>query len=383
MLDWFDGLPDQTQTAGLAIVTTLGTILLKDVVVWQWRERRRERLDALAVYRVYAEPLAHAASALMWRLLEILEGDARSSYLDSDRPLTQFEQYKRLSTFYRLASLLGWVRALRIELSFVRLGTKGKLLDFEDALSSLEKALADGQHVEMQRLKGLMSVFEIVGPLGNQGCTDTALEIEVEMKRYLHEHKVTAVRSLDDKWALELCTKAVHKLSAACGRQQLQEEQIREKLEDAKEQMDIREAWLYRDWQTAIADIVLKEASASDRSYTVIGFGEFESIALAPSEEQYRCLQRIVSLFDGVSFASPSPLDARPETLRTVCDAVARVVIASEQADRRNCPVDRASLRKAKSRVACDNRGGIDVWWPQVCICIGQKSWCRSQCRTK
>ena len=166
---WFSSLGAPAQVAvvgavagGLAgAVATLLAGILRDFVAKWWTDRREENKSAEDVYRGYAEPLASAAIALLWRLKETFGKDGRASYLSAREPRTSFEDYKLRSTYYRLAAVLGWIRALRRELSFLRLADKKRLEVIESAIISLESSLADGHHVEFQRLDGLIRIWHL------------------------------------------------------------------------------------------------------------------------------------------------------------------------------------------------------------------------------
>jgi len=167
LVQWFNSLPVASQAALIgAVIGALGgalanimTGVLRDFIAKLWTDRREAAKSADEVYRRYAEPLASAVTSLLWRLKEMLGHDGRASYLLSQDPKTVFEDYKLRSTYYRLAAVLGWVRALRRELSFFRRGAGGRLDEIEDAIANLEASLADGHHVELQRLDGLLQIW--------------------------------------------------------------------------------------------------------------------------------------------------------------------------------------------------------------------------------
>ena len=65
--------------------------------------------------------LAADAVNLLWRLDEILFKQ-RGQYLSENAPPTPFNQYKLISTCYRIAAILGWIRAIRLEQSYLFYG---------------------------------------------------------------------------------------------------------------------------------------------------------------------------------------------------------------------------------------------------------------------
>jgi hypothetical protein len=107
--------------------------------------------------RTYADPLYEAARSLSFRLDEIVQV-RNPGYLLSSTPATAFIDYKRLSTSYRLAALLGWIRAFRRERSYLDAQGHAEGEETQVAISRIEAALADGQHVEDARLRDLLAL---------------------------------------------------------------------------------------------------------------------------------------------------------------------------------------------------------------------------------
>ena len=162
MFNWFSALDARLQTGIIAAAVTLIGILLKDLAINTLQERRRTRQSVLSVYRSYADPLTSAATHLLWRLNEIFYKE--SYYLKPEGEPTEFERYKQISTLYRLASLLGWIQAYRRELAFLPEAAPGKLRPLRDAITEFQMALADGSHVELQRLESLSALWELTLP---------------------------------------------------------------------------------------------------------------------------------------------------------------------------------------------------------------------------
>ncbi|MCK9276436.1 MAG: hypothetical protein M0P57_15260 [Syntrophales bacterium] len=121
MIKWFSDLSVTVQAALIGALASIVVGLIRDFVLKRLSERREALKSVEDVYRRYAEPLGAAMTSLMWRLREIFSKDGRASYLAGQGPKTTFEDYKIQSTYYRLAAVLGWLRALRRELSFFRL----------------------------------------------------------------------------------------------------------------------------------------------------------------------------------------------------------------------------------------------------------------------
>jgi len=76
-----------------------------------------------------------------------------------------------------------------------------------------------------------------------------------------------------------------------------------------------QEAWIYRDWQTAIGDLMLVKIHKAIRSYDIIGFGEFEKLFL---EGKNIWLERVKSLFSNLNVGIDDRYDGRVVQLKNV-----------------------------------------------------------------
>lgn len=333
---WFNTLPVASQAALIGALigalagalSNIATGVLRDFVAKWWTDRRGARRSADEVYRRYAEPLASSVTSLFWRLKETLGRDGRASYLTAQDPRTTFEEYKLRSTYYRLAAVLGWLRALRRELSFFRHGTAGRLDRIEDAIANLEASLADGHHVELQRLHGLLQIWGLPAIDDHQLALRVAVEVEKCSKRMLQGAAVTSVTELPNDCQSELCREIAEVVCSRANLAPLTSGILDETQSRAIRQIAIREAWLYRDWQSAIGDIMVRETKAGNRRFEVIGFGDFETMLLEPTNAQARCLCRIASLFDQLDVERQDLFDARPAALQKLYKATARMVTA-------------------------------------------------------
>ncbi len=339
LVQWFNSLPVASQAAliGAAIGALAGALanivtgVLRDFVAKWWTETREAKKSADEVYRRYAEPLASAVTSLLWRLKETLGRDGRASYLSARDPKTVFEEYKLRSTYYRLAAVLGWVRALRRELSVFREGAAGRLDAIEDAISNLEGSLADGHHVELQRLDGLLQIWGLPPIRDSQLRLRVAVDVENCSKRALQGAPVTSAIELPADQQTKLCGEIAEIVCFRAALAPVSSGVLAETQSRAIRQIAIREAWLYRDWQAAIGDIMLRETLVGTRRFEVVGFGEFETMLLEPTEAQSRSLGRIAKLFDQLDVDRDDLFDARPAALRKLYKATARMVSAISQ----------------------------------------------------
>ena len=358
-MGWFSSLPIPVQAALIGALASIAVSVLRDFVSKRWSEKREARKSEEDVYLRYAEPLGSAATSLLWRLREIFSKEGRASYLTAQEPTTDFEDYKLRSTYYRLAAVLGWLRALRRELSFFRLQGQGRLTGIEEAINDFESALADGHHVELQRLDGLLSIWQLPKIGDSQKRLRVAVDVEGCVKRSIQRAKVASATDISAEPQLALCQEIASLVCSHASIAAVPPEILRETCSRAIRQIAIREAWLYRDWQAAVGDMMIREATLGNRRFEVLGFGAFESMLLNPTEDQLRSLNRIRMLFDIVDVDCENPFDARPEALRKLYRATARMVKVMSEVPTIAAVVDKttaAEARRALEESSAKNR---------------------------
>ncbi len=274
----------------------------------------------------YAAPLRREVDSLKWRLEEIIQ-DRPATYLLPDAPKSVYVEYKRVSTLYRIAAVFGWIRALRKERSYLNPAMDAESQLIEQRINDLEKAFADGQHVELIRLNELIRLWSI--PAGNHPDvkTQSALgaELDLCLDNALVNTKKERVSELDDSAQLTLCKSAAALLS------QHLKVMIPDRLVEAErlraiEYFNIREAYIYRDWQAAIGEMMMVPVSGANRRFDVMGFGEFEKRYLAglvdASHVDRLWMSRLESIILNLDLRHTSIFDARQEQIRIVFDRV-------------------------------------------------------------
>jgi hypothetical protein len=89
--------------------------------------------------------------------------------------------------------------------------------------------------------------------------------------------------------------------------------------------LGIREAYIFRDWQAAIGDLMLQGLTGASRRFDVIGFGDFESryrAAAAGDANDKLWFDRLIALFHGLDISVEGMFDARREQIKTLYRAV-------------------------------------------------------------
>lgn len=312
--------------AGAAIAV----MLLRDgLFAWIKTLWLRKQSDA-EIYRRYLGPLAEACAKIVWRSKEIFL-EHRHAFLNTATLPCDYNEYKRTSTLYRIASLLGWIRGMDIELSSLAAHNPGYTPPIAAQIAAFRDALADGPVVERARLVQICDAwaldttsmdeiglarlairFEVKshGAFGDEGA---ALRDAATLER---DKKLRALRSLADFLAGEL------------GRPALEDTTLEATLDDAAACLVYREALIYREWQDAIGDAMIERDKDSPRRFRIIGFAEFSQL-IASSEHPW--MKVFAGSLDDIDFEQPNSQDFRAHQLRNVANAAAAMVIAIDK----------------------------------------------------
>jgi hypothetical protein len=267
--------------------------------IFKWMYRRADRAEsAQRVYRKYADPIHVTTNGLLWRMKEIFDGSGAGYYLVGKEHHAPFEHYKAVSTLYRLAALLGWIRALRRELFFLPDHRPKQMRKFENALSSVSSLLADGTYMEVARVNSLVALLHSGAATTSDKVSEAGTRLDYEIDRKLLLLKASSLQELSDSDAKEVVLMADQLVSAELGLPQVTEEVFDREWRKCFDLLAAREVWIYRDWQAAIGDVMLDEASGGDRKYEVIGFREFEEMSATGSWEERKWLRRLNALFE-------------------------------------------------------------------------------------
>ena len=153
-------MSNQVVTALLGTLLGLISAVVTSFIIPYVQKRMEKVEQKRGIYEKYAQPLAADAVNLLWRLDEILFVQ-RGQYLLEDAPPTPFNQYKLISTCYRIAAILGWIRAIRLEQSYLFYGDQAAVEALRNAVIDFESALADSPRVEMRVLNKLADLWKI------------------------------------------------------------------------------------------------------------------------------------------------------------------------------------------------------------------------------
>jgi len=333
MLSWFTTLDKTVQAALITAAVTVTSIVVKDLLVTAWHARRKERQDALAVLQRYADPLGSSATSLLYRLNEILHSPERGAYLRADAPKNQYNEHKRLSTIYRMAAVIGWIRAIRREQSYLRGGRRAVAARTHAALTALEGALADGPAVETERLKKFAQLWNRKLPDDPVKIERLGVLLEQATDKACVNLGLAGCASATGDQRERLCRSVADVLTSEFRSEAIPDAVIRETCEQGFLILRIREAWIFRDWQAAIGDVMLKPVQGSTRRFDVIGYGEFEDQFVNGSGEQKKWFGRLAEVIDDLDVTLLQSDDARRVQLQKLFRATGETIVALSVAD--------------------------------------------------
>lgn len=320
---------------------------IKEIWIQRIVEKRTKTEQQHEVFRNYAAPLAAAAEKLTWRCAEIFI-DKRHHWLSSAALPQVYSEYKRTSTLYRIACILGWIRAMHLELSALPRGASGFATPVSDAVDRVQKALADGPHVELLRLNGVCHLWGIDLAARAPDLQEAALAAEFEVKFYetagdqIRTNR-NYLRQLDHQHKVRICRQLAEFLCTKLKRQPLDEGVITGNVDRAMVELSYREAWIYRDWQDAIGDAMLALDPDSVRRYKIIGFKGFEEIM----NGRFRWIEAFRDNIVDIDFDVSDPYDARANQLKSLAAGVADIVLSIARQEK-DLVIDPQSIGVAK-----------------------------------
>jgi hypothetical protein len=320
-MDWFNELTDKIQAviigSSVSAVLTLLTFLVKDYLIPIFHEKRKTKQVKIDTIKKYLIPLIQSTESLCWRLREIF--DNRAAYLLEHSPKNRFNSYKYISTLYRLCALLGWIRASKQEASLVEIENKITYQNVDNKIKEIEKALADGAHMEIELLDQLSNLWSFdISTLEDIQKRKLAIQIHDIVNEYLVKEKVAIARELSEDNQVELIKLICHKISVTISCSILREEVLIEQKNTIINEISRIECWIYRDWQKAIGDLMTFEVTDFSRRFDVVGFGNFEESFFDEVDSNQKWYERINSLFEGLDVNIEDRFDARVKQLKNV-----------------------------------------------------------------
>ncbi|WP_163378444.1 hypothetical protein [Cyclobacterium sp. SYSU L10401] len=273
------------------------------------KDRKREEYN---IYKSYSKPIIAAAESLAWRLREVLMFNG--AYLLPDAPMNGFFKYKFDSTVYRLCFLIGWIRAVQKEHSYIEGIRDNQNPKIRKAINSFQKVLADGSHVEVSILEELCKLY---GLEEKQISDSIRQKLGVEIERivfgFIPDQVKKNVTNLQTDQKTEMISSIMNLISEHTEQNIIEKAHIKEKVDIAIDELAREFCWIYRDWQNAIGDEMILKLEDAKRIYDVIGFSEFMK---RRSENEW--IQKADNLFANLDVSIDNRFDTRVSQVKRI-----------------------------------------------------------------
>lgn len=166
----------------IAATVAILTILTKEFWFAILTEKRSAKIKRKQTFKKYSNPLILASIALLYRIKEIFY---RGYFLSDSAPKNFYNNYKYVSSIYRLLAVIGWIRASKIELSHTEVEKNDDYKFIEKALIEFEKSLADGEHIEQSILEQLTKNWGLdISKISNDEKRKLGVSIENSVDDY-------------------------------------------------------------------------------------------------------------------------------------------------------------------------------------------------------
>ena len=342
-MEWFNSLDYRVQAAFIGAIVSIFAIFIRDYLFARINERRNSKQSISNTLKLYSNPMIRANETLCWRLKEILEN--RGAFLLSPKSVNEFFEYKYISTLYRLSALIGWVRAIYREYAYIEANKRSMSREIEDAFIEFQSALADGQHMELSIFNELTKCWNIdISKLTNEEKAKLAIKIEDKIYNKVDPKKVLIANQLSIGEQLILLSEISDYICDYVKCKRISPELLKESLFKTINEISRVEAWIYRDWQIAIGDFMLKEINNAPRRYDIIGYGEFEE----SFKKENKWIMRLHRVFDNLNVENDDRFDARIGQLKRIYKASLRLLIVFNKGNKSQETISEASIKNLK-----------------------------------
>ncbi len=323
--------------AGVAAIS----IISKDYVLEIIKEKRKTKQTKYQTFKLYSNPIIRSAESLCWRLKEIFE--QRGAFLLESESRNEFFEYKYVSTNYRLGVMIGWIRAIYREFAYIDTTESEGNREIENSFLEFQKSLADGQHIELSILKELCNCWNIsLSNLSNEKQAKLAVKIEDLLFNIIKDNKIILANKLSKEEQIQLLQSIADTICKTAKCTKINTDVIIETKNRAINEISRNETWIYRDWQNAIGDLMLKNLENSSRRYDLIGYGDFEELFYTGN----KWLLRQKRLFDNLNVEIDDRFDARVGQLKRLYKASIAILVVFNQFNEKQETISRESINK-------------------------------------
>jgi hypothetical protein len=306
--------------AFIAASVAVLTILTKDLWFPILTEKRNSKAKRKQTFKKYANPLMVSSVALLYRIREIFY---RGYFLLDEAPKNFYNNYKYVSSVYRLLAVIGWIRASKIELSHIEVEKDDDYKQIEKAIFEFEKSLADGEHIEQSVLENLSKHWNLeIANISNEEKRKLGVSIENAIDKFCFKENIEIPLLLTEGSKKDLAKTVSDLICSKINCTKIGNEIINETINTAVKEMSRVEAWIFRDWQSALGDMMIKKAANdTDRKFEVIGYKEFEQIYFSQEPENRKWIERIDRLFKNLDVAIADHFDSRAQQFKNIYKA--------------------------------------------------------------
>lgn len=332
--------------AGSALAVTL----VKDWFLETRKERRAVRRGEAEIYDQYLAPLCDACEKIVWRTHEIFVLERYAFLKTATLPLG-FNSYKRTSTLYRIAALIGWIRGMDRELSSLPRRNPAKSPSIAVEITAFRKALAEGTSVEQERLGRLCAIWSLdASTLTDAARARLAMRVEIkahELAGIAAAADLATVANLSPTKQKKLCLDLSAFVAAELDLSPPPADLVAWAVAAVLDSLVFREALIYRDWQDALGDAMIEPDEDSARRFRIIGYAAFEAL-LEKGETPW--MRVLAASIEDIDLEQLDPKDFRTHQLRRLARAAAAILVAASRPS--GGPVDPAALGAARALIA-------------------------------
>lgn len=331
---------EQLVSALIATLTTLVVIFGKEYLdrLKERKDRKKEQVDA---FKVYGYPLIDAAESLMYRLKEMFEKGSR--FLLENTTAIEFYRYRYVSTLYRLCAVLGWLTAMRQELTGIEVKGNHENQAMEDAISAFQDTLSSKMTGQENALSYLASKWGLdLSKCDIADLRQLEIDIELAIEEAMDGEAIDPRHPVSQEKQIELLQIASRLITQKTGEPTVSDERLEAYRSTCIMVLSRSVCWIYRDWQKAIGDVMLVETEnpLATRRFGVMNFRTFEEDFLDYQEsrgeegnaDKHRWLSRIDKLFYNLNVDKDDKIDARVQQLRNVTSALLALIKAIRKA---------------------------------------------------
>ena len=357
IFDWINRVETNELVAlvGLASIVITALSNMFPALLRMYFSRLKKPTHAAQVFATYADPIALATADLFWRLREVLV-EERSDFLTRRTATAKNETYNYQSTLFRLAALLGWLRAYQLELHHFSLNDSTGVKSLRTNINRLQDALSNGVAIEHRRIMSVFSLCEIAPPAKTETLHLLGAKLSSAYKRYQLQLQTTESNSQE---SIDAANRNLSEEIYELIRDYESYPKIENRIDQIVKELDITEEWLNRDYQAGIGDMMICETSGGARRFDVIGYGEFEELTKSGQENTKKWMHRLQAIFRDLD-TSASQSDARVQMLEDVLQTIATLLLSVSKLDDHRSIVEKSTVRRARHIQYCTN-------WRKTC----------------